>query len=532
MPFALEVVRFVFLEQMMITTSASTISSKKLVAGLCDPGAYPHPVDGGIEVCETHISWVFLAGEFAYKVKKPVKTSFLDYSTLGQRHHYCQEELRLDRRYAPELYLDVVPVTAAGESVRIGGAGQAVEYAVKMVRFPDDALLSIRLSEGTFNTAELWRLAESVANFHRHAARLPESKRWGAPELVLEDAMANFADLETFDLGTESATLRVLKDWTEQFYADHQHLFSQRIANGFVRECHGDLHLANVIDWRGQMIPFDGVEFSDRFRWIDVLSDAAFLAMDFAARDHLELSRSFVNAYLERTGDHASLRLLRWYLVFRSLVRAKVDALKAQQGGADRQAMLEKCYHHLQLAYQFTVPQQPCLWITHGFSGSGKTTGSEVIVRQRGAFRLRSDLERKRHFGMSPGDRPDPHQAEKIYCAAATNATYARLRRLSRTILQGGDSVIVDATFLKRDQRDYFRELAETLGVSFAILDFSADTAALRQRITERLAAGSDASDADLGVLERQIQTHQPLGKDEQRYVTDGSSISKAAGNR
>jgi aminoglycoside phosphotransferase family enzyme/predicted kinase len=515
----------------MVTTSASKISSEKLIAGLCRPAAYSHRVDGEIDVRETHISWVFLAGDFAYKVKKPVKTSFLDYSTLRQRHHFCQEELRLDRRYAPELYLDVVPITAADGSVHIGGTGQPVEYAVKMVRFPDEALLSIRLSQGTFSTAELWRLADSIASFHHNAAPLPDSMRWGSPELVREDAMANFADLAASDLGNQAETLAALKDWTEQFYADHQGLLAQRVANGFVRECHGDLHLANVIDWRGKMMPFDGVEFNDRFRWIDVLSDAAFLAMDLAARDHWELSRSFINGYLERTGDHASLPLLRWYLVFRALVRAKVDALKAQQGGADRPAALEKCHGHLQLAYQFTLPQQPCLWITHGFSGSGKTTGSEAIVRQRGAFRLRSDLERKRHFGMSPWDRPASDQTEKIYSTAATNATYGRLRRLARTILQGGDSVIVDATFLQRQQRDSFRELAESLGVSFAMLDFTADTATLRERITERLAAGSDASDADLGVLERQIQTDQPLGEDEQAQVTHWSSSSNAAEN-
>ena len=179
-------------------------------------------------------------------------------------------------------------------------------------------------------------------------------------------------------------------------------LFSQRVANGFIRECHGDLHLANVIHWRGRLMPFDGIEFNDEFRWIDVMSDATFLAMDLAARGHLDLCRSFINAYLEQTGDHASLALLRWYLVYRALVRSKVASIRSEQAGqseSERKSALEDCQSHIELAYRFTLREPPCLWITHGLSGSGKTTGSECVVQRRGAIRLRSDLERKRHFG-------------------------------------------------------------------------------------------------------------------------------------
>jgi predicted kinase len=301
--------------------------------------------------------------------------------------------------------------------------------------------------------------------------------------------------------------------------------------NGFIRECHGDLHLSNVIHWRDQLIPFDGIEFNDEFRWIDVISDAAFLGMDFAARGHLDLCRSFINAYLEQTGDHASLALLRWYLVYRALVRAKVASIRAQQSGLsehDRSAAHEDCKDHIDLAYRFTLPEQPCLWITHGLSGSGKTTGSELVVQRRGAIRLRSDIERKRHFGLSPTVHPDARIRAKLYCESANSATYGRLRRLAHSVLRAGYSVVIDAAFLKRPERELFSEMAANEGVGFAILDFHTDEQTLRQRVADRLARNDDASDADVGVLESQLASLEPLTEMEMQHVVDIPDVVSA----
>jgi hypothetical protein len=508
----------------MRTSGMETTTHDELVTALHHSDAYPDAGDAPVVVHETHISWVFLVGSHAYKVKKPITTPFLDYGTLDRRARFCHEEVRLDRRYSPELYLGVVPITVEAGRVVVEGSGEPIEFAVKMRRFPDDALLSGRLQRGTLTTDEVLQLAGTVADFHQHAARSGRRQTWGAPEFVLGQAVENLTHLRTCRLrGDSEATLQRLDRWTHQFFDEHQLLFFQRLNNDFIRECHGDLHLDNVIHWRGRLMPFDGIEFNDHFRWIDVLSDAAFLAMDFAARGRIDLGRSFINAYLEQTGDHASLPLLRWYLVYRALVRAKVASIRAEQQSAGApsgaQAALEDCQSHVELALRYTLAQQPCLWITHGVSGSGKTSGSELVVQRRGAVRLRSDLERKRHFGLAPSQRPDDRTRNQIYCASANHATYCRLRRLAQHVLQAGYSVIVDATFLEREQRALFRELAEQEGAVFAILEFEADEQTLRQRVADRMARDDDASDADLHVLEHQLATRQPLSEYERSSV-------------
>ena len=322
-------------------------SSRDSVAALGNVDAYAGVTelgvtDSGVVMHETHVSWVFLVGEFAFKIKKPIKTSFLDYGTLALREHYCHEEVRLDRRYAKPLYLGVVAITLDGGRVRMEGKGRPIEFAVKMRRFPEDALLSDRLTRGKLPTAEVLQLAIAVASFHRDAARSGPQQPWGSPELVLRTARDNLSELRSAAIdGDVVEIVTALDRWTREDFAANHAVFAQRPSGGFIRECHGDLHLANVIHWQGRLMPFDGIEFNDEFRWIDVMSDAAFLGMDFAVRGHLDLSRSFINAYLEQTGDHGSVSLLRWYLVYRAMVRAKVASIRGEQSGqseADRSA--------------------------------------------------------------------------------------------------------------------------------------------------------------------------------------------------
>lgn len=487
-------------------------SSERLIADLQTADAYPHPLNGPVVMHETHVSWVMLAGDFAYKIKKPIQTGFLDYSTLQRRHQFCHDEIRLDQRYTEDLYLGVVPIDLVDGRARVEGDGPAIEYAVKMRRFPDDALLSQRLDLGLLTAGEVRQLADAIATFHDRADRWNQPDRFASPSMVAKDLQDCLDDLAQSVVAEQTASSRSrLQEWAERFMSQHRSAFEDRVTGGFIRECHGDLHLDNVIELGDRLMPFDGIEFNDSFRWIDVLNDAAFLVMDFAARGHSEFGRIFLSAYLEHTGDYESLALMRWYLVYRALVRAKVAAIRAAQETGHELEPRQDCLDHVALAEQFAHPPPATLWITHGLSGSGKTTASEPMVCRHGAIRLRSDLERKRMFHLAPTERA----GEEIYSAEATEKTYDRLRVLARSALEGGFSVIVDATFLKRSHRDAFRQLAEQLNVKWGIVNCHAEVDVLRQRVKQRLADGHDASDADLQVLEKQIAEQEPLTPEE-----------------
>ncbi|MCA9194301.1 MAG: AAA family ATPase [Planctomycetales bacterium] len=463
-----------------------------------------------IEIHETHISWIFLIDQTAYKLKKALSNDFLDYSTLEKREHYCREELRLDSRFAPELYMDVVPVTFDKGQFYVQGVGQVVEWLVKMKRFEPGALLSERLGKGVVSPQEIDQLAHVVANAHG-AAVAGRSKQ----QQILEAARDNFRTLAScLSANIEDLSWSELKAWTETEFQEHERKFRARAESGFVRECHGDLHAGNIVSWRGSLVPFDGIEFCDEFRWIDVLSDTAFLVMDLIHRGYPALAAQFLNTYLEVTGDYEDLELLRWYLVYRAMVRAKVAALLMMQStGGQRQAAQTEVQQYIFLAEELRRSHIPRLWITHGVSGSGKSTGSMAMVRDQGAIRLRSDVERKRYDVLISSNTGFPVQVR--YDKESVQRIYRRLLELARRILKAGFSVIVDATFLDRGQRDKFRELAAQLRLEFAILSFQAPVETLRSRINDRLTQGGGPSDAGLDVLKLQLQTQEPLGEDE-----------------
>ena len=496
-----------------------------------DPASFVGVDATSVAVRETHISWVFLVGDCAFKVKKPIQTPFLDYSTLELRKHFCEEELRLDRRYTSELYLDVVPIQLEGDRLVIGASEvdrdeRIIDYAVKMRRFDERALLSNQLDSAELTRQDIRDLATRVAQFHHSAERynpLQGIEAVGTARGVYDDAIENFTELEQL-LPQTNATLKRLKKWTTEYFQRHRMQFEGRLRAGFIRECHGDLHLANIVEFEGAFVPFDGIEFNDRFRWIDTISDAAFSAMDFAAHGRTDFCYAFINSYLDETGDHASLAMMRWYLVYRSLVRAKVAALRLQQPGLsklDESDIHGDCDNHIDLAHTFSQASEPRLWITHGVSGSGKTYASERIVEQFGAIRLRSDVERKRHFGFSPRYRPSAAQKQLMYGESASRATYARLRRMARCILRSGYPVIVDATFLHRSDREAFRTLAEHEQAAFSIVDCQTDVETSRGRIERRSQQDDDASDANLSVLAHQLETEEPLTAEERKHVID-----------
>jgi aminoglycoside phosphotransferase family enzyme/predicted kinase len=507
-----------------------------LLRAMLDPKSYCHAVTGSIVLHETHISWVFLAGDSAYKIKKPLKTSFLDYSSLAERERLCHEEVRLNGRYTDGLYLGVVSIrnnngrflVEAPDQPAENSSEPPIEFAVWMRRFPESAVLSTWIRNHSLTDTELRQLARSVASSHLQAKSAGADSPCGTAESSrrnMSDALDELltACTQLDDVEKKGLPeLPALKQWTANFFAAHQDLFVCRKQESWIRECHGDLHLSNIVRWNGDWVPFDGIEFNDDFRWIDVLNDAAFLAMDFASRGQNSSGHQLINNYLEQTGDYFSLSLLKWYLVYRALVRARVAAMRFTQQTADspeRQQHWIDCSDHVRLAHDFTQSAQQFLWITHGVSGSGKTTGSEWVVRSFGAIRVRSDVERKRLHGRSPEYRSDGHETELLYSTGSSEETYGQLKTISRKILEAGFPVIVDATFLRSADRREFRELAKSLQIPFGILHFDADVSELKRRLQARQQSNNDASDANVDVLERQLQLQEPLTADEHQFI-------------
>ncbi len=483
---------------------------------------------------ETHISWVVLAGAQVLKFKKPLTLEFLDFGTLAQRREACVQELRINRRTAPDLYQAVVALLGTAQAPRLVPLAElqpqdeVLEYGVQMQRFADGQLLAEQLAAGRLLPAHLATLAERVAQLHASAAVAPAHSNWGSPALVRQQAQANLDALAALPLAdAERRTLQSLQVWTQHEGDRMQPLMAARKAAGQVRECHGDLHLGNLVLLPDGPQLFDAIEFSEALRFIDPMADVAFLCMDLQARGRPDLGWHFLNGWLEVTGDYAGLALLPWYRVYRALVRAMVAGLRWRQAalvegpdeleeGADG---LQELQRYLALAEQLCQPRPRALWLAQGVSGSGKSHGSAPLVAARGMVRLRADVERKRLFGLAPTADSAARVPQGIYSADATERTYAQLLALARTVLDAGFAVLVDATFLARHQRAPFMALAAEQQLPFAILAFDAPVSVLQERVQRRLQQGGDASEATLEVLAAQLARREPLDAQEQVWA-------------
>ena len=494
-----------------------------LVRALLDPAAYDHPVDA-IALIETHISWIFLTGRFAYKLKKPVNLGFVDFSTPERRRRCCEEELRLNRRLAADLYLGLRDLHGPPERAHLGGGGPVIDVLVQMRQFQQRDLLPEALRRGVVKPEQIDHLADDLAQFHAGAAQASPDDPWGTPERVLEPALANLDTLA--QLGRYPGDGEAMARWTLKEHTRLQPLLEARRKGGHIRECHGDLHLGNMALHRQRIRVFDCLEFSPPLRWIDPISDLAFLVMDLQERGHGELALRVLNRWLDSGGDHGALPLLPWYLAYRALVRAKVTALRLRQPdlAAAAVGVLEaELEHYLNRARLAMAPARGALVITHGISGSGKSHRARQL-RDWGWIHLRSDAERLRLHGRwgcaSFGPSGEPCQDFDPYGAAVTERLYGTvLLEAAEAALAGGLSVVVDATFLRRAQRQPYIELAHRRGVGFGILACSAPLALALDRIQQRRAAEEDPSEADEGVVMAQMKGLEPLNQQEQAWV-------------
>ncbi|KAB8050722.1 AAA family ATPase [Janthinobacterium sp. FT14W] len=459
-----------------------------------------------MQLIETDISWILLTGDLAYKFKKAMRRDVLDYSSLAARRLACEEELRLNRRLAPELYLGVANIRGIRTRPSIDGDGPVLEVAVRMRRFAQSALWQARLDAGQLGAAEAKDLAVLLANFHAGALRSGRSSPWGGSTLVAARTMADLAGVEAL-LGDRRQHVLLLQvaSWLT---AQHQRLarvFARRKAEGWVRECHGDLHCGNILTLDGRVRVFDGIEFNAGLRWIDVAQDLAFIWMDLQCQGQGALAARLLNDYLERSGDYDSLAVLPYYRVQRALVRCKVALLRAASGKPGRIAALARASRYLAFAHACTAPGRPSLIITHGFSGSGKSWLCDALVEPLEAVRLRSDVERKRLHAKETVAAIPSLPGAGMYDRASNAATYRRLAQLARVGLAAGLAVLVDAAFLERERRLAFRRLARRGQAAFLLLQVGAPLDLLRARLVARARSGGDPSDADHAVLAYQM---------------------------
>jgi hypothetical protein len=443
---------------------------------------------------------------------------------LEKRRFYCNEEVRLNKRLAPELYLEVVPVTDSEQYPIIGGDGPVLEYAVKMVQFPAGSGLDQVLKSGYFTKSHVEELAARIAAFHSTIPRLDPDGPFGEPKDINQTVLENFSQINPHlaDDAEYRAKLAELEQWTREQYDLLKEALAARRHDGYIRECHGDMHLANIIWHEGRLVIFDCIEFSEKLRWIDVISEVAFLAMDLESRGQATFAHRFVNKYLEHTGDYAGLSLLRFYCVYRALVRAKVACLSLLNTALDeagRQEMIGKYRHYINCALHYTRQNtdRGYLIISHGLSGSGKSTVVRSICEYLSAISIRSDVERKRLSGITPEARTESGIQAGLYTDLKTQQTYTTLCELAEKTMLAGYPVIIDATFLTKKSRQLMRDLARHLEVPFIILNVQAGKKILQRRILEREATQSDASEAGIPVLDYQMRSMQPLDISEQQ---------------
>jgi uncharacterized protein len=489
------------------------------LAGLLSPLAYPHPVDR-VEIIETHISWVLLAGDFAYKIKRPVCYPFIDLRSPERRRFLCEEELRLNCRFAPELYLEVLPIVRVEGEARVGGEGPVLEHAVRMRRFDRTEELDRLLDTRRVGPAELEAFGRSLAAIHARLPVAPEAAPWGRPTEVHSLMLRNFeecAQASTAFGRTEEVL--ALRGALEGRLAAAASWLAARRAAGHIRECHGDLHSRNVVRMGSRLIAFDCLEFDPALRWIDVADEIALLSSDLIARDRPVCAHAFRGGYLAEGGDYQACRVLKLYQAHRALVRAKVAALSASGKGdeTERDTLCEEHEALLNCARTSLEAQRdrPVLLLMCGLSASGKTWLARLLAPRLDAVHLRSDVERKRRTGLGALTPSHSGLATGLYTPEARDAAYEDLARAAEDALAGGYTAIVDAAFLERAQRRRFAALAHRLGVPLHLVCCEAPPPLLKARITARRRGGRDPSEADESVLQWQMAHREAVIADE-----------------
>lgn len=470
---------------------------------------------------------MLLTGDFAYKIKRPVRFDFIDLTSAEQRAFLCAEEVRLNRRFAPQLYVEVSDIReSSGGGARIGGdeSGPVIERAVRMRQFPSERQLDRLLEAGRVAPEVLHTFGRALAKIH---ATLPVSaadEEWGTPAVVrrtvetnLDEYLRAASQLDS-DAPVDEGFQKSLKRLCETLVP----CMEARRARGRIRECHGDLHTRNIALLEPGLVAFDCLEFQPAFRWIDVAEEIALLLADLGSRGQPRHAHAFLSGYLAESGDYQACRILPLYRAHRALVRAKVNALEVQTSTDEARRAAARARHDqlLREAQGAVSDRTPRIILMAGLSGSGKTWLATRLAPELGAIHIRSDVERKRGAGLNADAQSASPVGGGLYAPENTSDLYDRLVRLADDALAGGFDVIIDATFLKRATRELFRRLAVRNRVPIDVIQCEAPVSVLRERIKEREHAGQDASEADLAVLEWQLREREPIHPGETFRVT------------
>jgi len=481
-----------------------------------NPKFYPHKVQSPIEVLQTHISYIVLTGDYAYKLKKPLDLGFLDFSHLEKRHYYCQQEFDLNQPIAPDIYLDVLPITQHHDTLELNGQGETVEYVVKMRQFPQSALLSEMEKAGELTESLFAELGRIVARFHQNAKTNEYIREFGNPAKIKEGINNNYQQTKQYiGIAQTKTQFQQTQAFTDDFFQKYDALLKARQDNNFIRECHGDLHLKNICYWQEKLQLFDRIEFNEPFRFVDVMYDVAFTVMDLEYRNRTDFANVFLNNYLEYSGDWEGVQVLPLYLTRQAYVRAKVNSFILDDphvSEAEKQHAHKQASQYYHLAWQYTQSRQGHLWMMSGLSGSGKTTIAREIAKQLQAIHLRSDAVRKQLAGIDL----QAQGSQQIYQAEMTQQTYQRLLELGLLLASQGWHIILDAKYDQQSLREAVIQQSNIYQIPVKILHCYAPPDLLRDRVAKRQ---GDISDATVDLITQQQAHADPFTEREQPYL-------------
>ena len=510
------------------------MEASKFFKNLQNPSTYGYDLKS-VRVLQTHISYVALTGKHAFKIKKPVNFGFLDFSTLEKRKHFCEEEVRLNKRLCPDIYLNVVPITLKDNGIEIDGTGQVVDYAVKMKEFSQEKIMTKLLESDEIDEEILDEIVDILVNFYNISDRSDDIDKYGSVELIKTNTDENFEQTKNvIDITISKDKYDFIQDITNDFLEKKKNVFDDRIKNRFICDCHGDLHSGNIVVDQDVCI-FDCIEFNDRFRYSDVASDIAFLSMDLDFLGHPYYSSYLIEKYLEKSRDVGILDVLNFYRCYRAYVRGKVIGFRLNDSniGDDEKITIKTtakkyfdlAYYYASLCKYELSKSKPILFITSGLTGSGKTTAARKASVDYNATIISTDSVRKELEGIDKFERHHDAYNTGLYSPEKMSITYNKVLERAEKLLKKGSSVVLDATFKTKELRDKAKNVAKRHNAGILFLYCNCPEEIVKKYLQRRVKKRS-ISDGRWEVYIKQKNSYEMLTHDEKFVEIDVSNRS------